>query len=208
VTLTRVWYTPKAKHHLLLVSDLAHHGYRCTIDKTTSRIWDNSDQLVIWASALSPLNNLYWFQSSQITPALGLYSLAMDNQSHLWHLRLGYPSQNALRQLTKSVKGILSFDVSSDTSPCKGCAMDKMTEKSYPNSSKRSTCPLVLVHTNLVGPFPVESQVHSCYILTLIDDFSGYAVVAFLHNKYDAAVHFPDMVKWCETFTSSTVTSV
>jgi len=44
--------------------------------------------------------------------------------------------------------------------------------------------------------------------LTLIDDFSGFAIVAFLHNKDDAAVCFSDMVKWCETFTGSTLTPV
>jgi len=132
----------------------------------------------------------------------------MENQSQLWHLRLGHPSQQALCQLSKSVQGILSFDVSSDISPCKSCAMGKMAAKSYPDSSKHTTCPLALVHTDLVDPFPVESRVRSRYILTLIDDFSGFAVVAFLHNKDDAAVRFPDMVRWCETFTGSTLTSV
>jgi len=138
---------------------------------------------------------------------LGVYSLATENLSQLWHLCLGHPSQNALCQLTKPVKGIPSFNVSSDNSPCKGYAMGKMAEKSYPDSSKQATCSLALVHMDLVGPFLVESQVHSRYILTLID-FSGYAVVAFLCNKDNAAVHFLDMVKWCETFTSSTLTSV
>jgi len=65
---------------------------------------------VIWVFTLSPSNNLHWFQSSQITPEIGLYSFAMDNQSQLWHLQLDHPSQNALHQLTKSVKGILSFN--------------------------------------------------------------------------------------------------
>ena len=163
---------------------------------------------MIWASALSPSNNLHWFQSSMITPVLGVFSLAMENQSQLWHLHLGLPSQQALRQLHKSVKGILFFDVSFDTSPCKGCAMGKMTEKSYPDSSRHAACPLALVHMDLMGPFLVESWVRSHYIFTLIDDFSGFAVVAFLHNKDDAAVHFLDMVRWCETFTGSTLTSV
>jgi len=47
LTLSGVWYTPKAKHRLLSVPTLAHRGYKCTIDKTTSRIWDNKDRLVI-----------------------------------------------------------------------------------------------------------------------------------------------------------------
>jgi len=143
-----------------------------------------------------------------ITPVLEVFFLAMENQSQLWHLRLGHRSQQALHQLHKSIKGIPSFDVSSDTSPCKGCAMGKMAERSYPDSSKRATRPLALVHMDLVGPFPVESRVHSRYILTLIDDSSGFAVVAFLRNKDDAAVRFLDMVRWCETFTGSTLTSV
>jgi len=73
LTLLGVWYTPKAKHWLLSVPALAHRGYKCTIDKTMSRIWDNKGQLVIWMSALSPSNNLHWFQFYDYSSARCLF---------------------------------------------------------------------------------------------------------------------------------------
>ena len=41
-----------------------------------------------------------------------------------------------------------------------------------------------------------------------IDDFSGFALIACLHNKDDAPQSFIKMVKWCKVQTASTLTSV
>ena len=79
---------------------------------------------------------------------------------------------------------------------------------SYPPSSKHASCPLGLVHTNLIGPMPIEPRSHTHYILTFIDDISGYSLVAFLHNKDATSQHFRAMGSWAETFTGHTLTSV
>ena len=59
-----------------------------------------------------------------------------------------------------------------------------------------------------MGPMPVEPRSQSRYILTFIDDFSGYALVAFIRTKDAFLQHFRSMVSWAETFTSHTLTSV
>ena len=46
---------------------------------------------------------------------------------------------------------------------------------------------------------PVKSCLQSCYILTFIDDFSGYALVAFIHTKNAVPQHFHSMVSWAKT---------
>ena len=78
----------------------------------------------------------------------------------------------------------------------------------YTPLDKRSTRPLALVHTDVVEPMPVEPCSRSCYILTFIDDFSGYALVAFVRTKDAVPQHFRSMVSWAETFTGHTLTSV
>ena len=83
-----------------------------------------------------------------------------------------------------------------------------MHDRSYPASGKRATRPLGLVHTDLVGPMPTESRTRARYVLTFIDDYSGYALVAFIRNKDATSQHFKAMVSWAETFTGHLLTSV
>jgi len=78
--------------------------------------------------------------------------------------------------------------------PCKGCALGKMHDCPYPPSGKCVTCPLGLVHSDLVGPMPIELRSHAQYVLTFIDDHSGFAVVVFLHTKDAVSQHFKSMV--------------
>ena len=78
----------------------------------------------------------------------------------------------------------------------------------YPDSSKCAQRPFALVHMDLIGPMPVKSWDWKRYILMFIDDFSGFALIACLHNKDDASQSFIKMVKWCEVQTASTLTSV
>ena len=135
-------------------------------------------------------------------------SLAQDDSYHLWHQHFEHMSRNALRQATSQVSGMPTLVVPSSLAPCKGCTLGKMHDRSYTPSDKRSTRPLALVHTDVVGPMPVEPRSRSRYILTFIDDFSDYALVAFIRTKDAVPPHFHSMVSWTEAFTGHTLTSV
>ena len=76
------------------------------------------------------------------------------------------------------------------------------------SSNKRAAQSLALVHTDLICPMPVKPHLCAKYVLTFIDDHSGYALVAFLCNKDAAAQHFQSMTHWAETFTGQSLTSV
>ena len=86
--------------------------------------------------------------------------------------------------------------------------MGKMADQPFLSSDKRATRPLALVHMDLIGPMPVEPCSCAKYVLTFIDNHSGYALVAFIHNKDTTAQHFQSMAHWAETFTSQSLTSV
>ena len=86
--------------------------------------------------------------------------------------------------------------------------MGKMADRPFLSSDKRAARPLALVHTDLIGPMPVEPRSCAKYVLTFIDDHSGYALVAFIRNKDATAQHFKSMACWAETFTGQSLTSV
>ena len=113
-----------------------------------------------------------------MTPIRGLVnSLVKEDSYELWHQHFGHIAKNALRQTPFHVTGLPTVIAPVDTSPCKGCALGKMHDRSYPASGKRATRPLGLVHTDLVGPMPTESRTCARYVLTFIDDYSGYALM-------------------------------
>jgi hypothetical protein len=158
LVLKEVCYAPHAGHRLLSVPTLTSQGYKCLISDQESSIWDTNENLVIQAVASSPSNNLHWFQSRSITPRDGLVnSLVKENSYELWHQHFGHPSKNALHQAPSHVTGLPTVVLSDNSTPCKGCALEKMHDRSYPPSGKRATRPLGLVHTDLVGPMPTES---------------------------------------------------
>ena len=209
LVLKEVWYAPHAGHQLPSVPTLTSQGYKCIISDQESSIWDTNGNLVIWACASSPNNNLHWFPSESMTPIRGLVnSLVKENSYKFWHQHFGHIAKNALCQAPFHVTGLPTVVAPINTFPCKGCALGKMHDRSYPASGKRATCPLGLVHTDLVGPIPTVSHTCAHYLLSFIDDYSGYALVAFIRNKDATSQHFRAMVSWAETFTGHSLTSV
>ena len=49
---------------------------------------------------------------------------------------------------------------------------------------------------DLIGPMPVEPRSRTKYVLTFIDDYSGYVLVAFIRNKDATAQYFQSMARW------------
>jgi len=121
---------------------------------------------------------------------------------------LTHLSKNALRAAPSHVTGMPSVALPDTDTSCKGCTLGKMHDHPYPPSGKCATHPLGLIHSDLVGPMPTELRSRARYVLTFIDDYSGFAVVAFLCTKDVVSLHFKLMVSWAETSTGHSLTSV
>ena len=104
--------------------------------------------------------------------------------------------------------GVPLLTLPADLASCKGYQIGKMLNYAFPASGKQASCPLALIYTDLIGPMPTEP--HSCarYILTFIDDYTGYALLSFLWAKSDCLSNFHNMVSWAEIFTGHTLVSV
>ena len=85
--------------------------------------------------------------------------------------------------------------------------MGKAHEREFPASSKQATNVLDLIHTDLCEMLTL-SRSHNKWIITFIDDASGFAALHFLQSKADAVRCFQDLVSWAEAQTGYQLRSV
>ncbi|GKE40203.1 integrase, catalytic region, zinc finger, CCHC-type containing protein, partial [Tanacetum coccineum] len=122
-----------------------------------------------------------------------LLSKATSKKSWLWHRRLSHLNFGIINDLTKHdlVDGIPKFKYSKDHL-CSEYGQRKSKKSSNPpkvvpsNHSK-----LELLHMNLCGPMRVASINGKKYILVIVDDYSRFTWVYFLHTKDET----PEIIK-------------
>ena len=196
LVLTGVYYAPHVSHHLLSITALTKQGFTCTIgDKT--QIWDKTGNLVITAEQLNQSDSLHWFSSSLMHPNSKASSIQRDNDYLLWHGPMGHCSCNTLCHTFNHVSGIPKLDVPPNLQPCHGCSLGKATEQPFLPSTSRGEKPLGLVHTDLCE-FLVQSHTKHIWMMTFLDDFSGYGSIACLKHKSDTATTFQNWFVWAE----------
>eukprot|EP00892_Ulva_mutabilis_P012749 jgi/Ulvmu1/9847/UM056_0089.1 len=77
---------------------------------------------------------------------------------------------------------------------CDLCVKAKHVADSHPASGSRATAPLELVHSDLMGPVRPASVGGNEYVLTAIDDYSGYAAVVPLKYKSEASTQLKNIL--------------
>ena len=100
--------------------------------------------------------NLYWLA---LVPNVSLSSTAVGTSLDTWHLRMAHLSKDALRRVSvqEAVKGMHMLSSKGEEGPCQGCELGKSHRLPFPPSSKHTTAPLEIIHSDLVGPFQTKS---------------------------------------------------
>ena len=81
--------------------------------------------------------------------------------------------------------------------PCDVCDRAKLTRAQFPRSCTRATHPIELVHSDTMGPMPIRGLEEELYVVTALDDYSGYAETILVRSKADAASALVDvLVRW------------
>jgi transposase InsO family protein len=113
-------------------------------------------------------------------------------QTLLWHERLGHLGFAGLIDIVANGSAMgIPADVTQAAAQlllaenkCDGCTKGKShrvpIRKHHHIKAKRR---LELVHTDVMGPFPVNSRGGARYLVTFVDDYSGYVWVEFLERK-------------------------
>ncbi|GKE27253.1 retrovirus-related pol polyprotein from transposon TNT 1-94 [Tanacetum coccineum] len=138
--------------------------------------------------------NLYTISISELAASspVCLMSKATSTKSWLWHQRLSHLNPGTINHLTKKdlVDGLPKFKYDKDHL-CSACEQGKSKKASFPPKLVTSTkSKLELIHMDLCGPMRVASINGNRYILVIVDDYSRYTWVFFLHTKDEA----PDMI--------------
>ncbi|GFS57124.1 retrovirus-related Pol polyprotein from transposon TNT 1-94 [Trichonephila clavipes] len=125
----------------------------------------------------------------------------------IWHQRFCHVNNDYLVKTSKndSVKGLPRLTDNGKTH-CIPCKLAKSKRVSFKKTGAvRSKRPLELLHMDLCGPMPTESQGGNKYFLSIIDDYSRKVTVFPIRNKSDVFHTFIRFQKRAERFLSKKI---
>jgi transposase InsO family protein len=115
----------------------------------------------------------------------------------LCHRRLAHDGMSTLKKILKKVivRGFKDVVFEKDKL-CSACQARKQVANTHPTKAFLSTSrPLDLLHMDLFGPTTYASAGGHLYCLVIVDDFSRYNWVLFLHDKSEVASIFKKFSK-------------
>jgi hypothetical protein len=200
-----VWHVPDACHNLVSVKRGVVDGFSFTINDIGCQVFRRQQQ-VLDAKPRLGLWILRGAVPEKIDGKASYPRYALQAvPATLWHSRfahLGY--SNMLRMVQKDMVAGLSISEAELSAlkgtDCEPCKRSGLTRPPFPSSDSRSSKPLQLIHTDLCGPLP-EGDMGERYFLTVLDDYSKFAVVTALQKKSDAADALKGVVARLETAT-------
>jgi GAG-pre-integrase domain len=160
-TLHDVRYIPDLKKNLISVGKLDSEGFRIIFGEGSWRIVKRAMMIARGRKS----GTLYLTDNSGDLVAL----TGAETDPTLWHNRLGHMSDKGMKVLAS--KGLLPAMKSVETGFCEDYVLEKQKRVSFSKVEReRKEGRLELVHTDVWGPAPVQSQGDSRYYVTFIDD--------------------------------------
>jgi len=184
-----VFLVDNLKHNLLSISQLCDKGYRVIFESSKCLIENVCNNEVVFFGDRS--ENVYTIDIEKLTCKNQCLS-ALNDDSWLWHRRLGHASMHLLSKLSKKevVRGLLNLPFQKDKI-CDACQFGKQVRSSFKSILEISTTrPLQLLHMDLFGPSRTTSLGGKHYAFVIVDDFSRYTWVIFLATKEEALKTF------------------
>ncbi|KAL0318435.1 UNVERIFIED_CONTAM: Retrovirus-related Pol polyprotein from transposon TNT 1-94 [Sesamum angustifolium] len=107
---------------------------------------------------------------------------AQEDQSWLWHRRLGHFNFQGLKILQKMMTDLPQIQAVEGA--CEACLQGKQHKKPFPSgTSWRAKAVLELIHTDVCGPMRTPSHEQNRYFILFIDDYSRMTWVYFMREK-------------------------
>ncbi|GFY14894.1 retrovirus-related Pol polyprotein from transposon TNT 1-94 [Trichonephila clavipes] len=215
ITLTDVLFNPKLRRNLLSGSRLESKGAHFVGTKGKINVF-NKDWIKLFSATRH--ENLYFFKpdhyiipkSKEISLFSDVTAKTKNGAIEIWHQRFCHVNNDYLVKTSKndSVKGLPRLTDNGKTH-CIPCKLAKSKRVSFKKTGAvRSKRPLELLHMDLCGPMPTESQGGNKYFLSIIDDYSRKVTVFPIRNKSDVFHTFIRFQKRSERFLSKKVIAV
>ncbi|KAK1424178.1 hypothetical protein QVD17_19498 [Tagetes erecta] len=182
ISFDKVNYCAQLNFNLLSVSQIC--------DKSYSTLFDDSFCYILkpgfkidneWVVVKAPRDrDVYKLDMSQIdaeTETTCLIAHASNDESQLWHRRLGHSNFRNMNRLVTGnhAVGIPSKKFST-TDLCPACFKGKQHRMSFKSKLENSISkPLQMLHMDLFGPTNVQSIGKKSYCFVIIDDFTRFS---------------------------------
>nr|GEX44240.1 retrovirus-related Pol polyprotein from transposon TNT 1-94 [Tanacetum cinerariifolium] len=197
-TTKKVW-RPKEMFVLLQVVQIVLWQHTCHIR--------NMDKVDLLQGSRS--TNLYSILINDMLSAspVCLLTKALSTKSWLWHRRLNYLNFKTLNELTRKdlVQGLPLLKYDKDHL-CPSCQLGKSKKASHPLKTKNTNVEVLsTLHMDLRGPIRTESINKKKYVLVIVDDYTRFGWVRFLHTKDETPKVFLKFLKNIQRALNATV---
>ena len=102
-----------------------------------------------------------------------------------WHSTLGHCNTSDIIKLEGIVNGMTISKKNNFI--CHPCILGKQTQSISRLASVRATLPLEFVSTDVCGPIDPVSTEGYRYVISFVDNYSGFIFLYFIKQKSDAA---------------------
>jgi transposase InsO family protein len=181
--------------NLLSVGQLCDLGLLCLSTPIEVVVSKMDDESVIFKGFR--YSNLYLVDFSSEDANLTTCLFTKASLGWLWHRRLAHVGMSTIKKILKKdmIRGLkdVVFEMDKLFSACQA---GKQVANTHPAKAFMSTSrPLELLHMDLFGPTTYASAGGNLYCLVIIDDFSRYTWVFFLHDKSEVTSIFKKFAK-------------
>jgi len=116
-----------------------------------------------------------------------------------WHERMGHVNARTLEDMInkKLITGVSLTDVNKFF--CESCQIGKAHRLKFTKGIKHDTVTGEYIHSDVCGPFLIDSIGGSRYFATFKDDASGFRFAYFIKHKSDVFDRFKEYDKLVET---------
>nr|GEX62266.1 retrovirus-related Pol polyprotein from transposon TNT 1-94 [Tanacetum cinerariifolium] len=184
----KVYYVEGLGHNLFIVGQFCDKGLKVVFRKSTCFV-RNEDGVDLLTDDYS--FNLYTIALNEVASnsSTCLLAKAFSSQYWLWHQRLSYLNFATINNLVKNnlVQGLPKMKLKKDHL-CSACEEGKIHRKHHKSKTAVALNKLLyLLHMDLCGSMRVKSINGKQYVLVVVDDYSRYTWVFFLHSKDEAS---------------------
>jgi len=181
--LSKVLLVDTLGYNLLSISQLCDSGFNCLFTNEGVSVIRRSDDSIAFKGVLK--GKLYLVDFSQEKAQLDTCLVAKSSLGWLRHLRLAHVGMRNLNKLLKGDHILELTNVSFEKDRvCSACQAGKQVGVPHPLKSIITTLkPFELLHIDLFGPVAYISIGGNKYSFFIVDDYSRFTWVFFLHDK-------------------------
>ncbi|KAK4393966.1 Retrovirus-related Pol polyprotein from transposon TNT 1-94 [Sesamum angolense] len=176
-----VMYIPNLRTNLFSVGQMMEKGYALHFGGDSCTIYDNKDKTLKIAEVRMKEHRCFPIHLQY----MGRTAMkAQEDQSWLWHRRLGHFNFQGLKVLHQKKMMTDLLQIQAVEGACEACLQGKQHKKPFPSrTSWRAKAVLELIHTDVCGPMRTPSHEQNRYFILFIDDYSRMTWVYFMREK-------------------------